>query len=143
SAPTAPEGPPMSIVRAAGLVALTLVFAHTASAGTVAATFVGPIPYLSAADNPFTAGSPGLCIETFEDGTLDPEGVTGNGAPVDPSGITDSVDGDDGVIDGSGTGGHSYFSGNGSGGITFTFDPQRTGGLPTEAGMVWTDGGGT
>jgi len=47
------------------------------------------------------------------------------------------------VIDGSGTGGHSYFSGNGSGGITFTFDPQRTGGLPTEAGMVWTDGGGT
>jgi hypothetical protein len=106
-------------------------------------TFVGPTPYLSAADNPFTAGSPGLCIDTFEDGTLDPEGVSGNGSPTAPSGITDSVDGDDGVIDGSGTSGNSYFSGSGSTGITFTFDPQRTGGLPTEAGMVWTDGQGT
>jgi hypothetical protein len=107
------------------------------------ATFVGPTPYLSAADNPFTAGSLGLCIDTFEDGTLDPEGVTGNGSFVAPGGITDSVDGDDGVIDGSGTGGHSYFSGSGATGITITFNPARTGGLPTEAGMVWTDGQGT
>jgi hypothetical protein len=132
----------MSIARAAGLVAVTLFLARSALAGTVAATFVGPLPYLSAADNPFTAGSPGLCIDTFEDGTLDPEGVTGNGSFVDPSSITDSVDGDDGVVDGSGNGGHTYF-GSGPTGITFTFDPQRTGGLPTEAGMVWTDGDGT
>jgi hypothetical protein len=123
-------------------VVATLLLASPASAGVVGVTFVGPTPYLSAADNPFTAGSPGICIETFEDGTLDPEGVTGNGSFVAPGGITDSVDGDDGVIDGSGTGGHSYF-GDGQTGITFTFDPQRTGGLPTEAGMVWTDGGGT
>jgi hypothetical protein len=133
----------MSIARVVGLMAATLVVvAHPALAGSAAATFVGPVAYLSAADNPFTAGSPGLCIDTFEDGTLDPEGVTGNGSFVAPGGITDSVDGDDGVIDGSGNGGHSYF-GSGPTGITFTFNPLRTGGLPTQAGMVWTDGEGT
>jgi hypothetical protein len=104
--------------------------------------YVGPLPYLSAADNPFSLGTPGFCLETFEDGALTPGGVTGNGSFVDPGGITDSVDADDGSLDGSGNGGHTYFGG-GVPGITFTFDPQRTGGLPTQAGMAWTDGGGT
>lgn len=68
----------------------------------------GPTPYLSAADSPFSLSSPGLLLEDFEDGALDTPGVSStNGAPRGPSGLTDSVDGDDGSIDGSGNGGHS------------------------------------
>lgn len=36
-------------------------------------------------------------------------GASGNGLSFAPDGITDSVDGDDGMLDGSGNGGHSYF----------------------------------
>jgi hypothetical protein len=50
----------------------------------------------------------------------------------------DSVDGDDGVIDGSGSGGRSYGIKNSSG-ITFTFDDNELGIYPTHAGIVWTD----
>jgi len=45
------------------------------------------------------------------------------------------------VIDGSGNAGHSYFTGDGAGGITITFTNGRVNGLPTEVGIVWTDGG--
>ena len=62
---------------------------------------------------------------------------------IGTGGLTDSVDADDGAIDGSGTNGHSFFSGSGPGGITFTFDAVALGGLPTQAGIVWTDGAGT
>jgi hypothetical protein len=65
------------------------------------------------------------------------------GAPFGPGGITDSVDGDDGTIYGSGVAGWSFFSGSGAAGITFTFNPAATGGLPTQVGIVWTDGAGT
>ena len=57
--------------------------------------------------------------------------------------MTDSVDADDGSIDGSGTNGHSFFSGSGSTGITFTFDATVLGSLPTQVGILWTDGSGT
>src|SRR5262245_1494125 len=98
--------------------------------------YIGPIPYLKAGDNPIPVGMPNVCIVTFEDGPLDLPGVTGNGTLIGPGGNTDSVDADDGTIDGSGTLGHSYFGGDGATGITFTFDPQRPGGLPTLAGMA-------
>jgi hypothetical protein len=62
-------------------------------------------------------------------------------APFGPGGITDSVDSDDGSIDGSGTGGWSFFSGSGATGITFTFDDTALGGFPTHAGIAWTDAG--
>jgi hypothetical protein len=105
------------------------------------ATPLGPTPYLSAADSPFPLGTGTFCLEDFEGAGFDVPGVTGNGSLTLAGSITDSVDGDDGTIDGSGTGGQSYFSGDGSGGITFNFDPQAPLGLPTNAGMVWTDGG--
>jgi hypothetical protein len=47
------------------------------------------------------------------------------------------VDGDDGLIDGSGLNGDSFF---GSGFFTFVFDSSALGSLPTSAGIVWTDG---
>ena len=53
---------------------------------------------------------------------------------------TDSVDADDGQIDGSGLGGHSIWTPSIAGGLTFTFDPAILGSLPANAGIVWTDG---
>jgi len=103
---------------------------------------IGPIPYLSQADSPFALGTGTFCLETFESGSLSVPGVTGDAAVTGPAGNTDSVDADDGSIDGSGTSGRSYFTGDGSTGITFTFDPNGPLGLPTSAGMVWTDGVG-
>jgi hypothetical protein len=52
--------------------------------------------------------------------------------------VIDSVDADDGVIDGSGSTGQSWFFAVGATGVTFTFG----GPLPTAAGIVWTDGAG-
>lgn len=113
------------------------------AAGT---TLLGPLPYLSAADTPFDLNDPGFFLETFEDDLLNVPGVSASVGPravIGPGGNTDSVDADDGVIDGSGTLGHSIFTGAGFTGITFTFDPLVLGGLPTHVGIVWTDGAGT
>jgi len=105
---------------------------------------LGPIPYRSAADSPFASLGDELVIEDFEDGELDAPGIhVTSGMLLGPTGITDSVDGDDGNIDGSGTGGHSWFSISGTSGLTFCFDPKALGGYPGRAGVVWTDGDGT
>jgi hypothetical protein len=117
----------------------TALIATTARA--VEFTYIGPNEYTSAADSPFDTAPFGFCLEDFEDGTYDVPGSTGNGGVVGPGGLIDSVDGDDGAIDGSGTNGHSYFTGDGTGGITITFTEGRTNGFPTEVGIVWTDGG--
>lgn len=120
-----------------------------------AATLIGPTPYLSAADSPFGAGGSnpvsGLFIEDFEDGLFNAPGVTGvSNTPGTSLGVggggtnTDSVDGDDGSIDGLGRDGMAMAeAGNRSTdnlGYTFTFDAGVLGGLPTHAGIVWTDG---
>src|SRR5262249_15841598 len=57
-----------------------------------------------------------------------------------------SVDADDGAIDGSGSAGRSFHSSDGTtetSRITFAFDAQVLGRLPTRAGIVWTDVGRT
>ena len=114
------------------------------SSVSAAPIYFGPTPYLSAGDIPagFYAGGVPTALETFEDGTLD-FGITASpGSLVIPPSCCpaeiDSVDGDDGVIDGSGVLGHSWFFFAGTPGITFTF----SGPLPTAAGIVWTDGAG-
>ncbi len=105
--------------------------------------FVGPSPYLSREDIPpgFYLNDTPAALEDFEDGSLDFGITASNGATVPPGfiGLIDSVDGDDGVIDGSGLLGHSWFYGAGATGVVFTFSAP----LPTAAGVVWTDGGGT
>ncbi len=53
---------------------------------------------------------------------------------------TDSVDEDDGFIDGSGNDGCSLFDSPGTDGITFEFDETTLGMFPTHIGIVWTDG---
>jgi len=121
---------------------LMFAFAIPASAATIQTIN----PYLSAADSPYNPGDFSYFhLEDFEDGLLNTPGVTGSAGGVTsvvfgPS-IHDSVDGDDGFIDGSGLNGDSYFAGSGGSGINFTFDDTVLGTLPTVAGIVWTDGG--
>jgi hypothetical protein len=102
---------------------------------------------VQSSDSPFNGvdfSSGYFHLEDFEDALLNVPGVTASaGAPFAPGGITDSVDADDGTIDGSGTAGNSFFSGSGATGISFTFDASVLGSLPTHAGIVWTDGAGT
>ncbi|MBN8644976.1 MAG: VCBS repeat-containing protein, partial [Planctomycetes bacterium] len=104
----------------------------------------GPLPYLRQSDSPFPLSGLGTTafIETAEDGLLNTPGVTTNGATVcGCGGINDSVDADDGTVDGSGTSGSSIFAGDGAGGILFTFNTGAFGRLPQYAGVVFTDGG--
>lgn len=119
------------------------------SASMAQATLLGSSPYLSSADSPFSpfSGFTYFHLENFEDHLLNTPGVTASAGGVTsvvfgPS-VHDSVDADDGSIDGSGLGGDSFFSGSGGTGISFTFDASTLGGLPNAAGIVWTDGAGT
>lgn len=116
------------------------------TAASAQASYLGPTPYLSLADSPFQGGSFSYFYnETFEDHLLNTPGVTANAGGVTsvvfgPS-IHDSVDADDGVIDGSGLLGDSFFVSSGATGVRFTFNAGVLGALPTSAGIAWTDGG--
>ena len=112
------------------------------------AAILGPTPYLSFSDSPFSGESFSyFFLEDFEDGLFNTPGVSASAGGVTSvvfgPNIHDSVDADDGVIDGSGLSGDSYFSPSGSEGILFTFDADVLGSLPDSAGLVWTDGAGT
>ncbi|MBS1713749.1 MAG: hypothetical protein JST30_05370 [Armatimonadetes bacterium] len=104
-------------------------------ASAASAQYVGPSPYLSSADSPFA----GAVIEDFEDGSLSSWATASGGVALGPGAQTDSVDGDDGNLDGFGNAGHSWYLNVPS--VTFKFDAGRLGGLPTKAGLVWTDVG--
>jgi len=128
---------------------LAASLALTVSGSTAAPTqLLGPTPYRSFADSPF-AGLPfaGFQLETFEDHLFNVPGARANTGLVTGTQFTgiiiDSVDGDDGSpTNGTCIGCDSYYSPSGPQGIVFTFDPQAPGGLPTHAGIVWTDGEG-
>lgn len=116
------------------------------------ATTIGPTPYLSSADSPFTSiAFDFFFLEDFEDGALNSPGVVASKGVVRPPPVddfTDSVDADDGVIDGSGVAGHSWHVFELVGGtqppipqsVTFSFSSSVLGSLPTHVGIVWTDG---
>lgn len=100
-------------------------------------------PYLSSANSPFSGlASTYFHIENFESGRVAAPGLTAVGGIVGlPGNFTDSVDGDDGVIDGSGVAGISYFPTPGGSVLTFNFNGALLGNFPTHAGVVWTDVG--
>jgi hypothetical protein len=103
-------------------------------------------PYRNQTDSPF-ASLPFsyFYLEDFESGALHTAGVSLNRGPLVigdkgyPSKLVDSVDGDDGTLDGSGSAGHSLWSGNTNASLVFTFDAETLGSLPTHVGLVWTD----
>jgi PEP-CTERM motif len=114
------------------------------SIGEANATLYGPSPYLSFSDRPFTAPTNAYYyLEDFEDGALSTTGVTVSaGVVAGPSALTDSVDADNGPIDGSGTSGNSWYSNFATSSFSFTFNSVALGGvLPNHAGIVWTDVG--
>ncbi len=127
-----------------------VLVAYALAAPTPAQTFLGPTPYLSfAGDSPF-AGSTFqyFHLEDFEDALLNTPGVSLTCSDVafcsavsliDPTGH-DSVDEDDGVIDGSGLNGDDLYTQGNPASLTFNFDAGALGTLPTHAGLVWTDG---
>lgn len=138
---------------------LSGVFLAALLPAAASATDIGPSPYLcfdaatttatgscGTADSPFKALSfDYFYLEDFEDQALDTPGVSEtSGAIITSTGfapsVTDSVDEDDGAIDGSGNGGDSMWN---SGSVSFTFDASVLGDLPNHVGLVWTDGSGT
>jgi hypothetical protein len=151
-----PRREPM-VSRFGQVLALAVVLLFVGPAG--AATLFGPSPYLcfdtatagalcGGSDSPFKSLSFSFFhLETFEDHLFNVPGVSASAGGVTsvvfgPS-IHDSVDADDGVIDGSGLAGDSFFSGSGAAGIAFTFSAAILGAHPTHSGIVWTDGAGT
>jgi len=122
-----------------------IVLLSLSSLASASMTLYGGLSYLSAADSPFTGAGLGyFYLEDFEDGALNTPGVTVSGGvatqPHYAVAYVDSVDGDDGVIDGNGNGGNSWFNSSGSTGLLFTFNAGVLGSLPTQVGIVWTDG---
>lgn len=125
-------------VLAPGSVLLAAVMALVASAHIAsAATFFGPTAYRSAADVPTGFHMGPVVLEDFEDGALDSSISTSTGEPRGNPLDSDSVDADDGAIDGSGLLGTSFFSVNGPAGILFSLSEAVT-----SFGLVWTDGAG-
>ena len=125
------------------LVGAVLVGALPTAANAATTTF-GPTVYLQTGDTPAgfvcTICSDDLHIEDFEDNMLDPFLTVSPGEILPPNGesgikgITDSVDGDDGSVDGNGNAGYSWYAENKTS-ITVTF-----GSSVTSAGLVFTDG---
>jgi hypothetical protein len=111
-------------------------------------TFLEPnTSYLSINDSPFAAldfSNGYFHLEDFENDVFTPGVTSTTGGPrIGASDLTDSVDGDDGNLDGFGTSGGSYFSGSpgGAPNFTFEFNEVELDGLPTHVGFVWTDVG--
>ena len=139
------------IFPVAPIIATVIFFATKCVAETI--TF-GPTPYLSEADSPFDLSGleTTFFLEDFEDSKLNTPGVSPIGAVVrKPSSSTDSVDGDDGLIDGNGTLGYSLEPTFGlcsatvdgtpscSLSLGLDFDPVFDGQLPNAFGFVLTD----
>ena len=123
------------------------IFMMTGAAGA-APVFLGPTPYLSFPDSPFNGGSFSYFhLDNFESGALSAPGFSKLSVTVNPGTLvlasaaqTDSVDGDDGSINGSGILARSLYSGGGLSFFRFTFNAATLGGLwPTHAGIVRTD----
>lgn len=126
----------MRVMNNAAAVVVAIV-----TGGAWGQTFFAGTGYLSAADSPFV-GARGLVIEDFEDGLLNVPGVSVDSGIVVGAGLaTDSVDGDDGLIDGLGQSGRSLLLRQNS--VTISFGLSVLGGPPSVAGVVITDIGQT
>lgn len=113
-----------------------MVLSSAANAGSI---WFEPTAYLSSADMPSDFAKMNPVIEDFEDGSADPMlniypgKILGPGHDSGIKDVTDSVDADDGPIDGSGGQGHSFFYALNEISVEFS-DPV------VAAGLVFTDG---
>jgi hypothetical protein len=122
-------------------------------AATANAVILGPTSYVKTADSPFTGvGFSYFHLENWEDDALNVPGVSMTASsPLLSSafgnGLIDSVDEDDGAINGASHNGAGNYGqaqwALGSPGIVFSFNAGVLGTLPTHVGIVWTDGAGT
>jgi hypothetical protein len=122
-------------------------------AGAANAVILGPTPYAKAADSPFASTSFSYFhLENWEDDALNVPGVAMTASsPLLSSafgnGLIDSVDEDDGAINGASHNGAGNYGqaqwALGTPGIVFSFNAGALGTLPTHVGIVWTDGAGT
>lgn len=133
----------MTPIRSAAALAGALLVGALATPAS--AQMLSPTPYVKSADSPFTGTLFSIFVrETFEDNAFNTVGAVASGTwfPSGPGDLVDSVDEDDGSIDGLGRGGHSFYSNGVERTLTITFDAAALGGrLPTHAGIVWTDVG--
>ena len=128
-------------VRRAAICGTVISALATSAFGTLITEF-GPDEYQQTGDTPAGFFGPGpFSIEDFEDNTLDPFLTFDKGAILQPNafgGFTDSVDGDDTVLDGTGNDGRSWFNGFSSPtDDTMSLFFQRP---VSSAGLVFTDG---
>lgn len=124
----------MNSSLAAAALAMSLVATNALSAPV----FSGPLPYLSPSDSPYSALEfEYFHLEDWEDGLLNTPGVTATPGwgHVNLGGQNDSIE--------NGFAGGSFYSGfsTSNTAVTFTFDANELGRLPTHAGVVWTDVG--
>ncbi len=121
------------------LASLALLAATSVQA---AATFTAPTPYLQASNNPLAGPFGYSFLETFEDSLANAPGLSVSGGFASGHGVfADSVDADDGVIDGSGAAGQSWYSTGALSTMSFSFSAATLGALPTHAGLAFTDVG--
>jgi hypothetical protein len=134
----------MSVRRGfAAVLAAMLVTCLAPARAAAGPIFFASTPYLSFGNSPFSGPGYSMYLETFEDDALNTPGVAASGGSINTNGeFVDSVDAEDGAIDGNGsTQGHSWYSNFVLDSFTFTFDGGALGALPTAAGIVWTDAG--
>jgi hypothetical protein len=130
----------MKSLRLTSIAVLTLglAFGCTRAADATSTLFFNANQtYTGISSSPFS-GLGSLTVENFENGSINSLMTAVGGSIRGPGPGTDSVDGDDGSVDGSGSGGHS-FSTNGRR-MTFRFSGAQGGVRPTMAGLAWTDG---
>ncbi len=135
----------MRRVIACGATLVVMSLAGTSFAGGIGDFIYDDVAYLDESDSPFDLFDPEneFFLEDFEDGMLNAPGLIGFGGEIRlPGAWTDSVDFDDGVMDGFGTAGHNYWAFFGEEGpvARFEFNEDVLGALPRSAGLVWTDG---
>ena len=134
---------------------LAFILLSAVAASGSATTLIGPSPYLcfdgaaiagcGTSDSPFVGLSfSEFYLEDFEDGALNTPSVTGDGFIFSGASNVDSVDEDDGTIDGTGAFRQSYARSIIPGvnpELIFEFSTlPLSGQLPTHVGIVWTDG---
>jgi hypothetical protein len=135
----------VNLSRATGpQVAFAIVVASLFSTSAAGQTLFGPTPYLGFGQSPFN----GVVftyfhLENCEDGLFNTPGASLNGGSPQLSGLSDSVDEDDGVINGVGKTYSLVATAGVKTRMRFTFSKAVLGKLPSHVGFVWTDVGGS